>query len=908
MSLTTASGYLARVKRACKYPSCLSKYYSTTNTDYINKKFHRFPKDPVISGKWKDICKISADKDCSHFYICDDHFDERDYINASLKLTSGSVPRSPSKCRKTTTTTFNVETMSNIENVPNNNDNVSSTVTEVLPDVGNETVVRSVIENSECTMVGAVPDHNYSSLNTTSTQSKLAFSDKYSFLSEKTGILQKSGLSKSDLTPQEEIMYQVHRNTLSKLSKLRNSLKQKNSDLMALRNLYNDGRFQFIEESLNDVTKNFINSQLRNVTRAPTARRWTIQDKAFALSLYKRSPKLYRYLKIHFQLPSISVLKKVLSSVPFNCGLIKPVMDYLKLQSEQMDELDKCCTLIFDEVSLASGLYYDSNKQTIFGYEDLGFLGRSRGTANHALVFMIRGIKTNYKMPVAFFFTKNSIATDKLKQIIIHIIEEIQSVGFNIVATVCDQGSTNRAAITALTKEHTDEKPSQYHFVVNNQKIVTIFDVPHLLKNTRNALQSCNIEFQSNKVAKFKYIEQAFQIDRTERTYRCLPKLKESFFNSRDSFLKMKVKVAAQQLSNSVAAAIETFCSNTSMPAEALLTAEFVSLIDTLFDSLNSSSVYSQSGKKFRSALSNDSPHIEFWSNLLPKFSEWKLFDKETGKLHTAYKFIEGWQISIRAIMVLWSNLKEKGFKYLLLRTLNQDPLENLFGQIRQHGITNTNPTCYQFIAALKTVIINNFGVPLSKQGNCEEDYCKSVGDFSQFLQNYAAEEIDTEEISDSSILDSSEAEIISGEASAYVAGYFLNKINIPDCSLCKQSVFADDASGKHLFVMFKEVDDVTRLKYAHDQIINLVDTIHTSLYHFLDQNGHLTNIENRFKTYLKEKSLIHVNYLCTEHNCLDQIIDKCVRINLYKYVRDQKVLKRVSDGHSKKLKKFKAL
>ncbi|VEN50724.1 unnamed protein product [Callosobruchus maculatus] len=546
MSLTTVSGYLARVKRACKCPSCLSKYYSTTNIDHINKKFHRFHQDPVISRKWKGICKISAYKDCSYFYICDDHFDERDYTNANLKLTSGSVPRSPSKCRKTTTTTPNVETISNIENVPINNDNVWSTVTELLPDIGNETVVRPVSENSECTMVGAVPDHNYSSLNATSSHSKLAFSDKYSFLSEKTGILQKSGLSKRDLTLQKEIMYQVHRNTLSKLSKLRNSLKQKKSDLMALRNLYNDGRFQFMEESLNDVTKNFINSQLRNVTRAPTAHCWTIQDKAFALSLYKRSPKLYTgYLKIHFQLPSISVLKKVLSSVPFNCGLIKPVMDYLKLQSEQMDELDKCCTLIFDEVSLASGLYYDSNKQTIFGYENLGFLGRSRGTANHSLVLMIRGIKTNYKMPVAFFFTKNSIATDKLKQIIIHLIEEIQSVGFNIVATVCDQGSTNRAAITALTKKHTDEKPSQYHFVLNNQKIVTIFGVPHLLKNTRNALQSCNIEFQSNEVAKFKYIEQAFQIDRTERTYRCFPKLKESFFSSRDSFLKMKVKVAA---------------------------------------------------------------------------------------------------------------------------------------------------------------------------------------------------------------------------------------------------------------------------------------------------------------------------------------------------------------------------
>jgi hypothetical protein len=46
--------------------------------------------------------------------------------------------------------------------------------------------------------------------------------------------------------------------------------------------------------------------------------------------------------------------------------------------------------------------------------------------------------------------------------------------------------------------------------------------------------------------------------------------------------MKMKVKVAAQQ----VAAAIETFI------AEATHTAEFVSTIDSLFDSLNGSQLY----------------------------------------------------------------------------------------------------------------------------------------------------------------------------------------------------------------------------------------------------------------------------------------------------------------------------
>jgi predicted nucleotidyltransferase len=88
-------------------------------------------------------------------------------------------------------------------------------------------------------------------------------------------------------------MYRIHRNVQSKLSKLRSILKRERAHLTSVRNLYNDGRFEFIEQNLNDVTKEFINSELRNVQRKPCGRKWTMQDKAFALSIYKRSPRLF---------------------------------------------------------------------------------------------------------------------------------------------------------------------------------------------------------------------------------------------------------------------------------------------------------------------------------------------------------------------------------------------------------------------------------------------------------------------------------------------------------------------------------------------------------------------------------------------------------------------------------------
>jgi hypothetical protein len=65
----------------------------------------------------------------------------------------------------------------------------------------------------------------------------------------------------------------------------------------------------------------------------------------------------------------------------------------------------------------------------------------------------------------------------------------------------------------------------------------------------------------------------------------------------------------------------------------------------------------------------------------------------------------------------------------LNVRGLNQDPVENLFSSVRQHGAANTNPTCHQFTAALKTVVVNKLVSPTGMNGNCEADTCTPLDD-----------------------------------------------------------------------------------------------------------------------------------------------------------------------------------
>lgn len=512
---------------------------------------------------------------------------------------------------------------------------------------------------------------------------------------------------------------------------------------------------------------------------------------------------------------------------------------------------------------------------------------------------------------IAYYFTVATISTSNLKSIIKNTILQLKEIGVTVKATICDQGSTQKKAISELCAENTVNSTS-YTFVVNNIEIVTIFDVPHLLKCTRNALLRCKIIFRPNKTAKFQYIQEVFNLDQT-KNYKTLIKLHPRDFKFQDSFIKMKVSVAARQLSHSIASSIEAFTISGALPTESLETAEFAELIDNLFDSLNGYTKHAQDGKKYRCVLRNDSPHLELWSKLLPEITDWKLIDIKTEKdVTTQYQFIKGWIITIRSVIYLWKQLENLGFEYLNLRNLNQDPLENLFCEIRQHGVSNSNPTCHQFIAALKTVVLNNLVAPVSKFANCEYENSKTLDNFRSFLnsdsENISPEETESfenVEIRTLEWINFDELNVQDCFALSYVSGYLVKKLQLPDehCSNCRNDLFSTQRQH-HLFTIFKEYKENDSLTYASDQVLTLVENLHNRLYHFLNENGHISRIESIFKTVFLSN---YSSNFCDIHHCDMLIIDKAITFLIFKYVKDHKQSQTLSSGHYKKMKKFKS-
>jgi hypothetical protein len=74
--------------------------------------------------------------------------------------------------------------------------------------------------------------------------------------------------------------------------------------------------------------------------------------------------------------------------------------------------------------------------------------------------------------------------------------------------------------------------------------------------------------------------------------------------------------------------------------------------------------------------------------------------------------------------------------------------------------------------------------------------------------------------------------------------------------------------------------------------VTELVDTIHIKLYEFLDDHGHHDQLEEKFKR--KYFHLLNYSFF-EQHHCHKEIINKCVRLTIFKYLRDNKNGKRTA-------------
>lgn len=82
-------------------------------------------------------------------------------------------------------------------------------------------------------------------------------------------------------------------------------------------------------QKFNRFTSTFIESQIRTQSKKPRERRFSFDDKWFALSLFKQCGKANRLLQKVFALPSRSSIMNLLQRIPFKTRINKKVFQHL---------------------------------------------------------------------------------------------------------------------------------------------------------------------------------------------------------------------------------------------------------------------------------------------------------------------------------------------------------------------------------------------------------------------------------------------------------------------------------------------------------------------------------------------------------------------------------------------------
>ena len=140
-----------------------------------------------------------------------------------------------------------------------------------------------------------------------------------------------------------------------------------------------------------------------------------------------------------------------------------------------MPKEETLCGIVFDAMSIKESLHFDKATDSIIGREDFGEHGKSLKLANHALVFMVKGLVKNWKMVLGYFFYSGGITTSKLQELFEASIKKVQEMGMKVIFTVCDQEGVHRSLFQTLGMS--SENPS---FEVNGEKVGYISSLMHL--------------------------------------------------------------------------------------------------------------------------------------------------------------------------------------------------------------------------------------------------------------------------------------------------------------------------------------------------------------------------------------------------------------------------------------------
>lgn len=633
---------------------------------------------------------------------------------------------------------------------------------------------------------------------------------------------------------------------------------------------------------------NCIIAVLSQLNKNPKGRRYSEDFKNVCLSLYFVGPKLYKNILVNkCGFPCVRTLQRFICHIKISAGFNNDfIFQSIQKKVSGFRDIDKLCILCVDEMNIKANLFYGLDVDKITGFEDFGNGQRNFKPALSVAVIMARGLTKKWKQPIGFVFLNSMCPGKQLKEIICNVVSRLHQIDLKVIGIVSDMG-TNNIQMSKLLGV-TSECPYFYH---EDNKIVYLFDTPHLLKSVRNNLLKHRFEIDGNIVS-WEFIERFYQHDQ-KYSVRAAPKLTESHIKP-NSFEKMKVRYASQIFSNSVAAGLNVYIRFGKLPQDACTTQQFISTMNNLFDILNSSNIIGAT--EYQHAYKGSDYQQNFLQECFNTFNKLIVRNWKGENITKAVKCIQGWKITINGFIHLWDILKSKEMEFLFTRRVQQDCLENFFGSVRQENGNCVNPTPIQFIRTFRKL----FCIKLLNSGyeNCEEDASNillKIGDISKISQTVEEESrsiLEKSECTDVTINDSDykSYDLLQKNFLRYIAGYLIKKCLMKhNCLVCQEYAnefnTLDDTSIYCNLRAYQPSNTAIfgGLKMPNTSFVYLVSSLETIFQQNFEVLAIGNNIVEKFVTLFKTVNFAHP---CPKFTVL-YLYNLYARVRIYYTLKD---------------------
>nr|XP_029717053.1 uncharacterized protein LOC109428116 [Aedes albopictus] len=303
----------------------------------------------------------------------------------------------------------------------------------------------------------------------------------------------------------------------------------------------------------------------------------------------------YEHVRQKYPLPTQRTLQKRMEDLNFDTGILDDVIELLKLKLNTMTPEDLDCGIVFDEMSIEEARSYSVADSKFFG--DVTISGPA-GTASHALVFMLVGVRSRWKQVVGYHFTGHTIFEEALKDIVFEIIEKVEAIGCKVCFITSDCGPSNKKLWNCLgLKFHKEEVLSSQpitHPFDDTRTIEVIPDVIHVFKSTvqgwiknevlflpADVVESCG--FVSNEV-RISHLRDLvhFEHQNLLKVSYGLTTRDVEFGKKRSNFDAMKVINSHKYVNSNIAAALKVYINLENRP-DVLPTAYFIEQLSTWF-------------------------------------------------------------------------------------------------------------------------------------------------------------------------------------------------------------------------------------------------------------------------------------------------------------------------------------